>query len=327
LIQQPDAGRRIQLLFRVIAGAALVAAITQVVLGGVVRVTDSGLGCPDWPLCHGRVVPPFELTTLIEYSHRLTASLLTVLAVAVAMMSWVYYRRDTLISVPAILGLGLILVAAVLGGITVLTELAWWVVLLHLGLAESVVACMATVVVVSWRRGTGEADYSELGGADALNRLVLVTAAAVFLLILSGSYMVGYGAGMSCGTWPLCRGGIVPDHAAQIVHVAHRYLAAAVGILVIGTAAAVWARAGENRPMKWSAAGLAIAFVAQVIAGAAMVWADFSEEMRALHLGLATIGWLVTVVVALQVLPVHRLRIALPFADDRQGSEPERVAS
>ena len=90
---------------------------------------------------------------------------------------------------------------------------------------------------------------------------------------------------------------------------------------------AVWARAGENRPMKWSAAGLAIAFVAQVIAGAAMVWADFSEEMRALHLGLATIGWLVTVVVALQVLPVHRLRIALPFADDRQGSEPERVAS
>jgi len=325
LIQRPNPGRGVQLLFRAAAGAALVASIAQVFLGGVVRVTDSGLGCPDWPLCHGSVVPPFELTTLIEYSHRLSASLLTLLALVVAVMSWMYHRRDPLVSVPAVLGLVLILVAAVLGGVTVLTDLAWWVVLLHLGLAQSVVACMATVVVMSWRRNAGATDYDEMGGADVLNRLVLLTVAATFLLILSGSYMVGYGAGMSCGTWPLCRGGIIPDHAVQVVHVAHRYVAAAVGMLVIATAAAVWARAGGNKPMRWSAAGLAIAFGAQVMGGAAMVWTGFSDAMRGLHLGLATMVWLALVVMALLVLPMHRLRLGQPFGGRGRISEPRRI--
>jgi heme A synthase len=325
LIQRPKPGQRVHLLFRAAAGAALLASIAQVVLGGVVRVTDSGLGCPDWPLCHGSIVPPFELTTLIEYSHRLSASLLTLLALAVAAMSWMCHRREPLVLFSAVLGLGLILVAAVLGGVTVLTELAWWVVLLHLGLAEAVVACMATVVVASWRRRAGEGDYDAMGEADSLNRLVLATVAATFLLILSGSYMVGYGAGMSCGTWPLCRGGIVPDHAVQVVHVAHRYVSGAAGVLVIGTTAAVWVRAGGNNPMRWSAAGLALAFVVQVTAGAAMVWADFSDGMRALHLGLATIVWLAMVVLALLVLPMHRLRLGQLFGDRGRISEPGRA--
>jgi len=62
-----------------------------VVLGGVVRVSGSGLGCPDWPLCHGRPYPPLELHAIIEYSHRTTASLaslLVVLTAAAALMAW-----------------------------------------------------------------------------------------------------------------------------------------------------------------------------------------------------------------------------------------------
>ena len=56
----------------VVAALALLAAVGQVTLGGVVRLTDSGLGCPDWPLCHGKLIPPAEFHTLIEYSHRKT---------------------------------------------------------------------------------------------------------------------------------------------------------------------------------------------------------------------------------------------------------------
>ena len=58
---------------------AVLAAIAQVTLGGVVRVTGSGLGCPDWPLCYGQIVPPFQLDALIEYSHRLSGAILGVL--------------------------------------------------------------------------------------------------------------------------------------------------------------------------------------------------------------------------------------------------------
>ena len=51
-------------------------------IGGVVRITESGLGCPDWPLCHGRIIPPFDAATLIEYSHRLMASVVGLLVLA-----------------------------------------------------------------------------------------------------------------------------------------------------------------------------------------------------------------------------------------------------
>ena len=46
-----------------------------IVIGGIVRVTGSGDACPDWPLCHGSIIPPFELRIWIEWTHRLTNTL------------------------------------------------------------------------------------------------------------------------------------------------------------------------------------------------------------------------------------------------------------
>ena len=65
--------------------ASSIAVFCLITLGGIVRITGSGLGCPDWPLCHGKLIPPFEFHTLIEYTHRLVASStgLIVLATAV----------------------------------------------------------------------------------------------------------------------------------------------------------------------------------------------------------------------------------------------------
>ena len=62
--------------FRGLTLFTVLAAFALVVLGGVVRVTESGLGCPDWPLCQGRLIPPLETSAIIEYSHRLVASAL-----------------------------------------------------------------------------------------------------------------------------------------------------------------------------------------------------------------------------------------------------------
>ena len=122
-----------QIAFRIVAAAALLSAFAQLTLGGVVRVTGSGLGCPDWPLCHGRVVPPFDTATLIEYSHRLSGSALGLLVIAVVVLAWTFYRSRPWVLAPSIFGLVMVVIAGILGGITVLTDLAWWVRLLHLG--------------------------------------------------------------------------------------------------------------------------------------------------------------------------------------------------
>ena len=94
VITSKTPGRKVNLAFRIVAVSSLIAALGQVTLGGVVRVTESGLGCPDWPLCHGGIIPPFELSTLIEYAHRLSASVLGLIVLALAALAWLFYRYN-----------------------------------------------------------------------------------------------------------------------------------------------------------------------------------------------------------------------------------------
>ena len=293
--------------------AALVAAFAQVTLGGIVRVTGSGLGCPDWPLCHGRIVPPLEYTALMEYSHRLSASALGLLVLGVAVLAWRFYRRNYWILISSIMGLVLAVMAAVLGGFTVMTELDRWARLFHLGLAEGVVACMVMASVVGWRASRGSA-AREAGVEETtrFNLLVLATLVGTLVLILFGSYMVGYGAGSACGTWPLCNGGLVPDGTPFAIHMAHRFMAAAVGVLVVATAWSAWSRRGQRPWLGWAGVALAILFAAQVLVGAGTVWTGFSMTMKGAHLSLATLVWmalafLATVVYAPQAWGFRRV--------------------
>src|SRR5207245_9090485 len=102
-----------------------------VVLGGVLRASGSGLGCPDWPLCHGHLLPPLDLHAIIEYSHRSTATLASILLVATAVAAWTYARRRPDVRWPATAALLLLGLQVTLGAIPVLLQLPPLVVLVH----------------------------------------------------------------------------------------------------------------------------------------------------------------------------------------------------
>ena len=297
-----------------LALAALVASIIQVTLGGVVRVTGSGLGCPDWPLCDGRVIPVFERAPLVEFSHRVVASIVGLLTLAVAVLAVRRHKAEPWILLPSLAGAFLVLVAALLGAVVVWTELAWWVRLVHLGIAEGVVACMVVVTLVTWRSEGGAADDGRRSG-EWTGALILASVAGTFLVILWGSYMVGYGAGSSCGTWPLCRGSLLPEGAAYAIHMVHRFMSAAAGIVLLVSAVMVLRR-GARVPWLGLAAWLALAALAgQVLLGAWTVWAGFTIEMRAVHLAGATLLW--AAVVGLATL--HCMPRRLP---ETEGAAP-----
>ncbi|MGH3135051.1 MAG: COX15/CtaA family protein, partial [Gaiellaceae bacterium] len=88
--------------FRLLALAAALSAWALVAVGGIVRVTESGLGCPDWPLCDGRVVPDRAKEAWIETSHRWVAGIVTVLVVLVAVWAWRRYRSQKDVFMPAL---------------------------------------------------------------------------------------------------------------------------------------------------------------------------------------------------------------------------------
>ena len=292
--------------FRGISAFTVAAVFALVVLGGVVRVTGSGLGCPDWPGCDGGIFPPLETKALIEYSHRVTASFVVgPLILFLFAAAWIRYRREPWILAPASLAFGLVIAQALLGGATVLTELPGATVMAHLAVGEALVAVLVVLAVVAYRGplAMGVPNWA-VGKIRRFPALAVIAGVAVFLLLLSGSYVTITGSTGACLEWPLCQGEVFPEHRLQIIHMAHRYVAGIVGLFVLYSLHLGFR--GRTQPIEIRMLSMvAVAFlVAQIIAGAGAVWSDFSQDLRALHLALATAVWIA--VSALIVLTFSR---------------------
>ena len=280
--------------FRGISAFTVFAAFALVIIGGIVRVTGSGLGCPDWPGCDGGIFPPWETKALIEYSHRITASFVVgPLILFLFISAWVRYRRELWVLIPATLAFVLVIAQAALGGATVLTELPGATVMAHLAVAEALVACLVVLAVVAYR-GPLLLEKPEWasGKTGKFPTLAVIAGVAVFLLILSGSYVTITGSTGACFEWPLCQGDVFPTHRLQLIHMFHRYIAGIVGLFVLYSLHLGFR--GRTQPTEirvFSMAAVTL-IIAQVVAGAWAVQSDFSQESRALHLALATGVWI-----------------------------------
>lgn len=130
-----------------LAVLTLVAIYVNVVSGALVRVTNSGLGCPDWPLCNGKPTPPFQFHGLIEFSNRVLAFLVIVIAVLLAVSAYRSLRGRSRWLWRGALWIGILTFAqGPLGGITVLVDLHPIAVLTHFLLA--IVVLLISVVIV-----------------------------------------------------------------------------------------------------------------------------------------------------------------------------------
>lgn len=134
--------------FRKLTWVALFFLTAVVLTGAAVRLTGSGLGCPDWPQCHGKAVPPLGFNTFVEYGNRLFSAAIGFISLFVwfAAMRRTPRRRD-LVWISALLPLGC-LAQGILGGFTVRNHLAPGFVMAHFCL--SMVILIAAVWLV-WR--------------------------------------------------------------------------------------------------------------------------------------------------------------------------------
>ena len=308
--------------FAKLAVAAAIATYVLIVVGGLVRATDSGLGCPDWPLCFGDWIPPAELHAWIEHSHRLVAAFAVgPLVAAVGLITLFSARRRDrpLLAAAVVTGL-LVIVQAFLGAQVVIQQLPAELVMAHLAMALTV---LALTIVIADRAVSGALPPAATGQPRAL---VAVTGAAVFAQMLLGSWVAGTGAGLAFPDFPLMHGRVWPATAVdgEVVQLAHRALAVGVALLVVWTAIRI--RRTVATPRTRRLAGLAVVLVAvQIALGAANVWSRLSALFVVPHLAVGAALWatIVLLYLALRRAPdAETTKMRTATAGGQAGATP-----
>ena len=287
---------------RILAFVASAATYLLIVLGGVVRITGSGMGCgDDWPLCNGRLIPSLSDTaTFIEWGHRLVASGVSVLVVGLAALT--LSRRATPGVAgsdgplkPALWAAGLLVIQVLLGAVTVWLELPPTVVILHLATAMAMVA--ALIVAGLRANSTAAAQHDGRYWRGALTALVMAAVA-----VLLGGLTANLGAASACLGFPLCSGEVWPSQSNRggglaHLHWVHRLVAYALVAQLIGLVIAAVRRGAPTPVRRAAVAALGIAAL-QVAVAAAMMLSVLQPHWRATHVAAGTAVWVATVVLA-----------------------------
>lgn len=277
--------------FRYLALAAAIATYLLIVIGGIVRVTGSGLGCPDWPTCFGQWIPPMRADAIIEYTHRLVAALTSPLILAAALVGWWRYRQVRLIARPLAIALVLLVVQAVLGGLVVIMETPPDLVAVHLGIALIILGLLIVAAVMAFVLRQNPAQADRLAFRSRFARMTLGAALGIFVVLVSGAYVAVTDATYACSGWPLCNGEWIPSHPLGWIHMAHRLLAALVSLHMLFLLRRAWRSQRSQRSILSAATLTVVLFFAQVLVGALKVSSAFPIYLLGLHVATAAAVW------------------------------------
>jgi len=320
-----------------VSAVALVALTVIVFTGAAVRVTGSGLGCPNWPQCYenGRLVAELNSHAWIEFGNRLFTSFVALSAIAAGLLAFFRtpFRRDLAI-LGVLLPLGVI-GQAVMGGLTVLYGLAPGWVMAHYLLSMTILVAAGAL---AWRSrpsfGTGEPPAADRATARAIWALFAIGAVTIFVgtaATAAGPHAGGSGTGdvvhrftfkgASTANWIIDRHGV---------------LAAVLGLLAVATWFLARAR-GANRELRLRLTRVCLLMAVQGVVGIVQFQTDLPSEIVWVHVALATLLWVGLVLAAMQVgrpsrLPSSSLRAApiqeaCDSASSPRPSSPSRLRS
>ena len=342
--------------FRRLADLTVLVTFALIVVGGIVRVSESGLGCgpggsgtEGWPLCNGEAVPFFHDTeVIVEFSHRTLAAIVTALIVALV---WIAYRhlRDLRWPLRSTLAAGvLVLAQAGLGGLTVEKSLAEELVAAHLGLAMVLIGLLLWIAVRARGELAARGEPLKSGAGPVrpapapVRGLKPLAAAAVVLLlcaIVAGGYVAGTeeegvegsgrnidGAHVACGEqFPGCLNqGAFPFGESRLsdIHLTHRAFVYGATLAILALLGLALIRGSRSRLLAVAALLLAV----QLALGALNVWLGEHAVLIVAHLVTATLLWSTLMVIDFRL--AWSLQPATAAAGvHAQAAQPSTVAA
>ena len=294
--------------FQKLAAATVATTILLVTIGVIVRATGSGLGCPDWPLCHGQLIPAIDdYKAWLEWIHRTVAVVIGFEVLGLAVLALRDHRDRRTLVAATLAAIVLVGFQAWLGKETVLQKNTGESVTAHLASAMALLGLLVWILARSL--------YPARLGSGGSQRFTLVAAfgaASVFALLLFGSHVTATSQWYVFPDWPLMGGQIFPALTdANSAHVLHRWIAVVVGLIVAGVVAAAWRLRPRNRAIVRLALLAAALFPLQAIVGGLQVLTGLSGWTQTLHLALGAMIWaLLVALVTVSFLEGRTLPVA-----------------
>jgi protoheme IX farnesyltransferase len=275
--------------FQKLAAATVATAILLVTIGVVVRVTGSGLGCPDWPLCHGQIIPPFDdARAWIEWIHRTVAVIVGFEVIGLAALALIDHRDRRVLVGATVVAVLLVGFQAWLGRETVRLGNSGESVTAHLAAAMTLVGLLVWILV----RSLYPARLPAGGASQRFTLVATFAAGAVFALLLFGSHVTATSQWYVFPDWPLMNGTLLPALTdANSAQVLHRWIAFIVGLIVAAVLVAAWRMRPRTRPVVRLATIAALLFPIQALVGGLQILTGLSGWTQTLHLALGAGIW------------------------------------
>lgn len=298
-------------------------AFTVIVLtGAAVRLTDSGLGCPKWPRCYGKVYPPLDTHALIEFSNRMVTVPVTLAALAAFVLAFRRrpYRRD-LARLSALLPLGVV-GQAVLGGLTVRGDLAYGWVMGHFALSMLI---LVAAVALAWR-----AAHEPGSRPPAASRRLVWSVRAAVLLGASAIFLgtAATAAGPHAGGSPGQRiSRLSIDGRGTMDFVIHRHGEIALTFGLVALLVWLLARREGDALTRRSSTALCCLIALQGLVGLDQYKTHLPTELVWVHVGLAALTWVTLLWTACAVGAAARRRAPqLASISSRKRAEGSTLA-
>lgn len=281
--------------FRALTLSTVTLVYALIVFGGIVRITESGMGCgPEWPLCNGEVVPSvWTMETTLEYLHRIIALLVIVFTGLLLIMGWIKRHENRWYFLIPVIAVGFVMLQSGLGAITVLLDLHAEVTTTHHALAQIFMGTLIVLGVLTYRNRLSGGNAHLPPGRSRVTRAGIVAGIATMALLLAGAYTATTGAGYACPEWPLCNGYYVPGTGSTMLdtQLIHRWLAVIAALAIGYLIYEVYRSRPDSAVMKNLSLGLGALVGLQIFVGAANIWTQMHDLLASLHVALATLIW------------------------------------